>query len=459
MRRILRIAAILVAFGFISHGLRASAQREAVLGANGELFTVKSGTYGELFPGQKGIAPSNPVLALDIQKPDATQTRLLVKGTEGADIDSAPFLLYEEASNTLFLVWEIRLGGVFPVLMLSGYKDTWLDPYAIIDYPFALKTSPQLAVTHDVYREEDESGAATPVTRHRTILHLLWAQESDGGDVETYYTPIFLEDGKFLGRSPSYKLDAFGSPDDTLAASSTAVAAQLTKVQRGRDERTVMVAFASGGRLITLEIGALPPQLGRIADGARSHILDFGAKHPGHLSSLAQATSAEVIRLGASSFDPEVLQSLADQIQSYIANSSPSSPLKVIADGARSHIIDFGAKLSGRGLRTAASTASDIFEVQPSQLEMAGTEASLPSQILEIRQVSSWPAPEAGDTNSRLFVSESGDRALFCWVAGNRVVYREIKDSGWTGLLEIGLSNTLDLARAYEILDQRVRSH
>jgi hypothetical protein len=460
MKRILRIAALLVAFGFTGHGLWASAQREAVLGANGELFTVKSGTYGELFPGQKNIEASNPVLALDIEKPDATKTRLLVKGTEGTDVDSAPFLLYEEASSTLFLVWEIRLGGVFPVLMLSGYKDSWLDPYAIIDYPFALKTSPQLAVTHDTYREDGSSAEATPVTKHRTILHLLWSQEGDDGAVGTYYTPIFLENGRFLGRSPSYNLDSFGTAETAFAGQATTLAAQLTKVQRGRDERTVMVAFASAGRLLTLEIGALPPQLGRIADGARSHIIDFGARlYPSGLSSLAAEARAEVIRLGASSFDPEVLQSLANQIQTYVATASPKTPLKLIADGARSHIIDFGARLSGRGMRNTQAASSSLVEVDPSALEMAdGEGSSLPSQILQMGRISSWPAPETG-MNAQIFVSENGERTIICWAEAKRVVYRESNESGWTGPLELRLSDNVSLTRAYEILEQRVRNH
>ncbi|HEX3128553.1 MAG TPA: hypothetical protein VH394_14575, partial [Thermoanaerobaculia bacterium] len=386
MRGIVRIAAILVAFGLLSHGARAS-QREAVLGANGELYTVRAGTYGELFPGQMNVPASNQVLALDIEKPDTDRIRLVVRGTEGPDVDSTPFLLYEEASNTLYLVWEMRLGGVFPILMLTGYKDSWIAPYTIIDYPFSLKTSPQLAVTHDSYQEEAETEGEPPVTRQVTVLHLAWAQEGEAGGVETFYTPVFLENGHFLGRSPSYRLDDFGPPDAALSLADTAGTAgttttipQLT-LQRGRDEQTVVAAFASGGRLMTLEIGALQPQLGRIADGARSHIIDWGAKlTPSRLPSLAKEVKAEIIRLGRSSFDPTVLEALATQVESYVAAEIPKSSIKVIADGARSHIIDWGARLTGRGMRNAQSASvTDIFEVNPIELD-AGADSGLPSQ-------------------------------------------------------------------------------
>ena len=457
MTRIGRIAALLLAAGSISQGAWAFTEREAVLGPNGELYAVRAGTFGELFPGQQNVPPSNPVLAIDIEKADTPRVRLLVKGTEGPDLDSAPFLLYEDVSNTMFLVWETRLGGVFPVLMMSGYtgaKDSWLEPYAIIDYPFSLKSSPQLAVTYDSYAELEGD---TP--KQRTILHLLWGQESDLGPVETYYSPIFLENGRFLGRSPAFRLnDLEDAQGDGIANSSTTLPTQLIKIQRGRDQRTIVVAFGSAGRLNTLEVGALPPQLGRIADGARSHILDFGIRlYPGHLSALAQGVKAEILKRGSATFDNEILKSLADQIESYVATASPKTPLKVIADGARSHIIDFGVRLSGRGLKNSQAASSSLVEVDPSQLEMAGSE-SVPSQILQMGRISSWPTPEAVNPESvQIFVSDSGERAILCWVEKNRVVYRESNGTGWTGPLELRLSDSLDLKRAFEILEQRVR--
>lgn len=453
MTRINRIAALLLAVGSISQGAWASAQREAVLGPNGELYTVRAGTFGELFPGQQNVAPANPVLAIDIERPDTDRVRLLVKGTEGPDFDSAPFLLYEDVSNTVFLVWEIRLGGVFPVLMMSGYKDSWLDPYAIIDNPFSLKSAPQLTVTYDSYVEDDEESP-----KQRTILHLFWGQESDEGAVDTYYRPVFLENGRFLGRSPAFRLADLGSfGADGITVPAAALPTQLVKVQRN-DERSILVAFGSAGRLNTLEIGALPAQLGRVADGARSHIIDFGVRlYPGHLSTLAAGVKAEIIKRGSPTFDSELLKSLAEQIESYVANASPKTPLKVIADGARSHIIDFGARLSDRGMKTSQAASSSLIEIDPSELDMADGEVA-PSQILRMGRIASWPLPEGAPDDAQLFVSESGQRALICWADKNRVLYRESTAAGWTAPLEIRLSDSIDLQRAFDILEHRVRN-
>lgn len=463
MRRIRRIATLLLAaLALTGAGARAASTRDAVLGADGDLYTVTAGTYGQLFPGGKDAATASSVLALDIVKADGARTRLLVKGTEGEDADESPFLLYEESSRTLFLVWETRLGGVFPILMLTGYDGSWMAPFPIIDYPFSIKTSPQLAVTHDNYQEESAAGS---VTHHWTVLHLVWGQEADtSGEVDTYYAPLYFEDGALIGRSPSYRLNGFVDADAAgLADSGSPLAGHIARIQRGRDDRTVMVAFSGEGnrRLSTLEIGALPPQLGRIADGARAHIIDLGTRFfPNNIPSLAGAARSDVLRLGTS-FDPEVLKTLADQVELYVVAKAavPGATLKLIADGARAHIIDLGAKLSGRGLRTAQSdsAASRIVEVKGSALG-AGSDDDVPSQLLQFCEVSSRALPDAARTEVRLFFSETGERVILAWASGNRVLYRESLGSGWRDLLEIRLSDTLDEARAFEILEQRVHN-
>jgi hypothetical protein len=67
--------------------------------------------------------------------------------------------------------------------------------------------------------------------------------------------------------------------------------------------------------------------------------------------------------------------------------------------------------------------------------------------------------PGTGET--RLFVSETGERAIASWldVAGNQLFYRVSDDGTWSDPLTLKLSNNLSLKDAYGVLDQRVRSH
>jgi hypothetical protein len=458
---------MLLGLGLIGSAAWALPQREAVLGSQGELYVAKVGTYGQLFPGGKATNAANPVLALDVTRPDGKEELLLVEGTQGPDVEKLPFLLFEESSATLFLVWERSTTAIHPSLMLSGYNGTWLAPFAIVGNPLAPKASPQLAVTHDSYQDEGEDG---PVTHHRTILHLQWREENGSGVWETFYTPVFLEDGTFLGKSPVYRLDDFDTAALAELAENTpaqTMPALVSRIQRGRDERTIVVAFTSPatGRLATLEIDALPAQLSRLADHARAHIIDLGAKlYPAKVQSLAAETRSDIISHG-NSFHPEVVQSMADQVQAFILAqaATPGATLKVIADGARAHIIDLGAKLSGRGLRNAtsafaASTAPSTVEIQTSDFEASTEVPAFPPQLLQVRVASSRPIPEVGSSELSVFMTERGQDVLVAWVDGNRVLYRESSDAGWKETMEIKLSPSLDLARAFEILEQRVRT-
>lgn len=458
MRRIALTLIGFVGLGLIGSAVWASPRREMVVGSAGEIYTAKAGLYGQLFPGGTETLAENAVLALEVTRPDGTLQRLLVDGTAGPDVERLPFLLYEESSKTLFLVWETRVSAIHPILMLAGYDGGWIEPFEIIGNPFSLKSTPQLAVIHDTHEEQGTDG---PVTRHRTILQLFWGEEAGGGLVDTLYTPIFLENGRFISRSPIYRLNDFEAEGAERVAVPAALGPNL-RVQHGRDERTVVVAFVSmaTGRLNTLEIDALPMQLSLLADGARAHIIDLGAKlYPGKLKSLAEEARAHIIDLGRS-FHPEVSGSLAAQAQTYINSSSPTTPLKVIADGARAHIIDLGAKLSGRGrgLKTAssASTASVILEVEPSDLQATADASPFSPQLLQVQMISARPAPAVGKGEISMFVSETGRDVLLAWIDGTRVLYVETQEAGWSEVREIRLNADLDSVRTLQMLEQRI---
>lgn len=439
-------------------------QQGAVLGAAGEIYLVKSGTYGQLFPNGKelsGTDRSNYVLSLDVVRPDGSLERSLVPGTEGAQAERLPFLQYEELSNTVFLVWETRISLIHPVLMLSGYNGDWIEPIEIIGNPFAPKTSPQLAVTRETLQEVAADGS--PLTRHTTVLHLVFGEEVGYGPPETFYVPVVLEDGIPTAPGKVFKLNDL----DTSEAAPGEVSANLQQalaIRKGRDERTVVVAFPSprSHRLVTIEIDSLPPQISQLADGARSHIVDIGARMslPGDLKKLADDARSHIVDIGRA-FHPEVARAIADDVFSYILTEGPGKGLKVIADGARSHIVDIGVKLSGRGLRssTSASVASSqVLEIAPTADFSPLAEGQPISRLFNVRVVSDRPAPEVGEGEIMLFVSESGEEALLAWVKIDRLFYRESSGTGWREPLQLRLSETLDLVKAAEILQQRIQN-
>jgi hypothetical protein len=466
MRRIGTILTIALSLG-LAVASDARASRQAVIGGEGEVYTIKSGSYGQLFPGGKqltGAARSNPVLALDVVKPDGSVERSLVPETGGPEPERLPYLQYEEASGAVFLVWETRVSLIHSVLMLSSYNGTWLDPIAVVGNPFAPKTSPQLAVTHDSFQVPGSDGNL--VDRHRTVLHLIWAQEAGPGSSEVFYTPVVLEDGNPVGSSPVINLNDFDTSEPAASDISPDLQ-QALAIRNGRDQRTVVVAFAAprSRRIVTLEIDTIPMEIVQLADGARSHIVDIGARYslPSDLKLLADGARSHIVDIGVA-FHPQVVRALAEDIHAYIETEGPGKGLKVIADGARSHIVDIGAKLSGRGLRSAnaasVGSTSAIVEIVPTETFTPPEDdrQALP-HLLSVQVISDRPAPEVGAGEIMMLVSESGQEALVAWIKVDRLFYRETSGTaGWREPLQLRLSPALDLPQALEMLQRRIQN-
>lgn len=461
MKRIAGILSLTLGLGLAPLCDAAASQGVATLGSEGEIYIVRAGSYGELFANSSRYDRKTPVLALDIVRPDAPVERLLVPDTENDAVESMPSLLFEETTGTAFLVWESRI-NYHPILMLSGYDGkTWSKPIVIVSNPFADKTSPDVAITHDTYEETGQDGK--PALHHRTILHVIWSEESGAGLRETFYTPVIFEDGVFVGLHGVVNLNQVGALAMSTSAS-TVPAGLVTspRIESGRDGSTVVAAFASevSQQLVSLEIDVLPTQLARLADDARAYIIDLGAKSsaPGRdIKAIAADARAYIIDLGARrGFQPEVARSIGDLVRDHIAGGEAPEPgkgdFKVIADKARAYIIDLGAKLSGRGLRTASSSA-------PSNVEFDGGSEEGASHFIQFRLAARLPLPETGTEQVEMFLSETGQDLIVSWTEGNRLRYRQSQGDAWSEIREFRLGGGLDLAQAYQILSRKVRGH
>lgn len=460
-----RVFAWTIGLALLTASSAFASERQAVLGADGAVYMARTGTYGELFPGDKGGNATDPVLALEVTRPGSPVQRILVPSTVNAEVEKSPSLLYEDQSGMLYLVWQ-SLNAVHPILQLSGFDGTaWSTPIEVTGNPFAPKTSPQMAITRDTFDELDAEGAV--VEKHRTALHLIWEEEvGTGGLLETFYSPILFIDGVYLGWNPVYRLSSFDPSEAATGPAASPALVRSPSIQGGRDGRTVVVAFVAPakGRLVTLEIDALPQEFSQLADKARSHIIDLGRRPnaPRGLKAIADEAHAGVIELGRA-FHAEIAESLADQVYEKLMKSGTQN-LEFLGGAARSHIIDLGAKFSGRGLRNqkaAAVSVEKTVEVTPAAPGSPEPEAPRSSNFLQFRLASSRPVPDVGTASAetlRVFISESGDNVLIAWPEKNRVLYRDTKGDDWNNVREIKLSDSVDLSRAYEILERLVRN-
>ena len=339
--------------------------------------------------------------------------------------------------------------------MLASYDGSrWGQPIQVTGNPFSSKSSPQLAITRDSFPSTE---GGTTVTRQRTIIHIVWQEQTGTGNADVLYTPAILEEGTYLGWNPVFNLtelvgrqssgSSFAPPDSLV---------QAPVLQSGRDARTLVVGFASAETrtLSAIEIDVLPEELSRLAEGARANIIDVGRSlYPGNLQGLAEKARLDIVAHGTA-FHEDVILYIADQVRDQIL-ADHGTDLARLSEAARANIIDVGVRLSGRGLRDRNDTAkSRIERIDSSD---PGKEPA-PAHLIHFRVASSRPVPPMGTNGVRLFLSDSGEEALVAWTDAGKVLYRLSKDDGWAEQRQIKLSDSLDLEHAYGILKQRIRS-
>jgi len=433
----------------------------AALGAAGEVYLPKAGVYKDLFPKGHDTDPGNIVLAVDLILPGAAPQRLLVPYTKGADVETSPAVLFEDDSNTLFLLWASQVNSLNSVLMLASFDGTsWGPPIQINGNPFSSKTSPQLAITRDSFSMTDPTGNTT--IRHRAIAQVAWEETNANGNTDVLYTPVIFEEGTYLGWAPVYNLnDLVGRKPSGSSFAPPDAFVQAPLLQSGRDARTLVVGFASAETraISTVEIDVLPEEVSLLAEKCRAHIIDLGhTLYPDHLQALADNSKADIFAYGTA-FHNNILQYIASQIHDLVlANRGTSSTdLTALSEDARAHIIDLGARLSGRGLKDQNDSAAKTLIVD-NIVSVVPTDPTAPSHLIHFRVASSRPVPQIGSAGTQLFLSESGDDAIVAWADSGKVFYLQSQGTGWSNQKQINLTGSLDAPHAFEILKQRARS-
>ncbi len=445
---------VLVATALIA-GAPAAAEQSAVLGANGTVYTVETGTFAELFPDQATAANAgNPVLALDTLRPGEAPTRQLVPDTGGTEIESLPYLVVDD-TNSLFLIWLSRANVSSLLFVRSLQGDTWGDLIPVLGNSFSLKRAPQLAVTRDSVLVAGQDGATRRASR--TVLHLVWWEDS-GPSGRVVYAPLVLTDGIYHEQDQaSIVLTEFDTTSDTPDSRISSELYDSPRLLRGQTDQSVVVGFASpaNGHLVTVESTVLPSDLGVLSDAVRAHIITGGLKWQGSLNAIADAVRAHIITGGRGGrLNTRVLGFLGDAVRAHIITGGiPASNLEALADDARSFVLHSGAGLMQSGLVAPEAPSAALIE-QP------GTDGGTPEQLLQIRVVASRPAPITGPGVNSIFLSDDAAKALVAWENGTgEILYRESLDSGWTEPVTLRLGKALSRDAAYRLLDQRLRGH
>lgn len=411
-------------------------------------------TYGFLFPKGNTYPLDNVVLALEVSRSGASGDRILVPGTEGKETESSPFLVFEETSDSLYLLWTSQVSGVNQ-LMLRSYRDgSFGPPIQVAAGSFGTSMgAPQAVVTRDEFSVPSDEGGTAIV--HRTVLHLIWWEELTTGN-QIRYAPITLIEGVYTGWHSVYALNDFDqSPDDSAAAAE--ILPQLyrsPRIQTGRTDHSVVVSFGNerNGRLAVLDLSVLPGEIGFIGGKIRAHIIDIGRKKPS-AQVIADKIRAHIIDIGR--LNPRVVRYLGTEVYNHILTVAPryeeTGDYEWLADEVSTYAILSATSVLENGRLGEPTNAPEILRLA------APDDAGVDATLLQVRQVFTGMAPRTAAAPTMIFASKDGKKTLVAWDATNQIRYKESSTEGWGETLAVPLSAELTREQAYEFLQQRIR--
>jgi hypothetical protein len=435
----------------------ASGQETVALGSLGETYQLKSGVYGELIPGGKAAAAGSHVLALEIQHAGQEPLRLLVPGTEEARAESAEYVYFEHASDTVYAFWD-GWSGSHPMLKLASFTaGEWSEVIEVSRDPWSFKGGPQLAITRDTFELEGKDGGRRTVVR--TILHIIWWEEATSGIV-ALYRPLLLIDGAYRGAGPVVVLN-----DLVNVGGGDAATAPLTLLRRpvilpSLDGSMAVLAFvdARSQKLVTLDLQVMPGLVGVLGEVIRAHIIETGNRlEP---AALGDVIRAHIIETGAR-MNPLDLAFLADVIRAHIIETGNRLGPVALGDVIRAHIIETGIRLARdrrSGLTAESSSPVHLLTVSAPVPAPDGVSEEMLTSFIGLTPMAEFPLPLIGDGEAWIQASPDGKRLIVAWSDGaTSLAFREATNgSGWSAARAIQLSTELPLAEALRLLGDRV---
>lgn len=187
--RFLLVAAALV----LALAAPAAAEEKSLLTADGTLYEVQSGSAFDLGLSGASISPGDYFIEWTSRRQDGSVKIGIVPGTQSRNVKSNLSLAYDEASDSLLLLWKEEL-SVLNVLELGIFKDgAWKVSTLLPNLGFAHAYNPQMRLSHTTVRWTGDDGET--VTRDRSILSIVWWEESQYAQAR--YAPIFLDEENF----------------------------------------------------------------------------------------------------------------------------------------------------------------------------------------------------------------------------------------------------------------------
>lgn len=451
-------AVLLLAFLVAALPARSEVLRDAALGFSGVIYVARNGTCEELLSECAAGASDYPVVVVDLLAAGEEPRRLLLPTTDDSLVEGVPTLFVESASDTLYVVWESRIGPDVSLVNLAWLREgEWSEVIEVSGDSEPLKGPPKVEITRDTFVLANENGEDQE--HLRSLLHLAWSEQREE-NVEAFYTAIVLEDATYLGANSVFnlsKLDPNRAPEEPAGVPANLLYAP--QLRPGRDHRTVIVGLANPAseRFLSFEIRLIPGELTELAQLVILEILANGSQlTPESLASLADRIGGHIVDVGFR-FHPGLIGSLADSVRSLILSQPSPAPdgIAALSERIGGHIVDVGARmLDGGVFSNGAPPKVDLFlsASPPTDGQFPG----LVPHLVRLQLVDDRPIPPVGANQAAFYVSQNGTKSVVSWMRKGNLHYRETRGDGWTAIRRIELGGPIDAAMAERILRQRV---
>ena len=426
-----------------------------VLGNAGEVFTVRAGTYAELFPEGETADPEHTVLALDIMRSGDSGTaieRRLVPHTADAAVETSPFLVYGQNGDRLGILWQRADADTSASLELVRFADgTFAEEIVSIEAGFG---SLRIALTEDRFELEHENGEVARMERH--VVHLARIEDVDG-ERSVVYTPIIFLDGLYVEWREDFIL---GRLDGDLGVETELPEQLLMSVDPTHNAVTITYGSPSAGRLTTRQIAAVPPQLVVLSEKIHALAL-LGDLDPADPDPFIDIMGVEIIGVGLRArLEISVVEYLARKVGERIRVAAPDydpDDPDHLAEDLRHFSLELACALFS--FLGGSGDEAEIFEVV-SKSRGAGENDTPARHILDNRRMIERPFPVVPEAENVLYQSEDGSGLLTAWRragAPATLWYSEWRAGEWSAARPLNVGESLSLTEALGLLRHRIR--
>jgi len=186
-------AAFLAALLLAAFAAPAAAEEKSLLSADGTLYEVHSGLAADLGLAGAELEPDDYVIEWAARRQDGSVRVGIVPGTQNRNVKRNLDLAFDEASQSLLLLWKEEVTPLNVLRLGVMREDAWATSTLLPNLGFPRAFNPQMRLSHMTVRWTDAEG--NPVTRNRSILSIVWWEESQYALAR--YAPIFLDEENF----------------------------------------------------------------------------------------------------------------------------------------------------------------------------------------------------------------------------------------------------------------------